>query len=136
MSGIHTFCTECNHQSAVAAESSGSDWEKIYRPNLESNRRHNKRRRANGGTCPSGLRKRVISAFSGVCQYCGWHPSMGWAWKLNYLTVDRLVPGTEGGRYVPENVTLACLYCNSRRQNGSVYGPARPLSVMEASRGR
>jgi 5-methylcytosine-specific restriction endonuclease McrA len=106
-------------------------------PDYENNRRHGERRRATGGTCPRSLRKRVVAAFAGVCQYCGWHPSTSvFSGKLNYLTVDRLIPGGDGGRYVPTNVTLACLHCNSKRQTGTVYGPARPLSVVEVRHDR
>ena len=105
-------------------------------PDYESNRRRGERRKATGGTCPRSLRKRVFAAFAGVCQYCGWHPDTGYSGKMNYLTVDRLRPGSEGGRYVPTNVTLACLHCNSNRQSGLVYGPARPLSVVEVRHDR
>ena len=85
--------------------------------------------------CPKGLRKRVVKEFCATCEYCGWNEAQPWP-GYNCLTVDRIIPGNEGGKYVPENVTLACLLCNSYRQNGLVYGPARPLSVMEAGNGR
>ena len=83
--------------------------------------------------CPKGLRKRVHAAFASTCQYCGWQPSQPYIGSYNCLTVDRILPGIEGGKYAPDNVTLSCLLCNSFRASGNVYGPVRPLSVMEAS---
>lgn len=44
-----------------------------------------------------------------TCQYCGTKPG-----KEN-LTIDHVVPRSKGGRSTWENVTLACIVCNSRK---------------------
>jgi hypothetical protein len=73
--------------------------------------------------CPKSLRKRVFAAFH-VCEYCGSEPT-----KENYRTVDRI---DALGAYVPGNVTMACLRCNSLKGRMEYIGPARSLSVKEA----
>lgn len=89
------------------------------------------RKKERGGTCPKPLRQRVLKAFGYACQYCGkgdYHDSP-------FLHVDRMIPGSQGGQYVPENVTLACINCNSNRNGviAPVYGPVRPLSAVEVT---
>lgn len=39
------------------------------------------------------------------------------------VTVDRIVPGCEGGRYVRNNIRPACLRCNA--ETGGAYWTAR-----------
>jgi hypothetical protein len=39
------------------------------------------------------------------------------------VSIDRIVPGIEGGTYAPENTRPACLHCNSL--TGGVLGAAR-----------
>ena len=70
--------------------------------------------------CPKSLRKRVFAAFH-VCEYCGTQPT-----KVNYRTVDRI---DALGAYAPENVTMACLRCNSLKGRMEYIGPVRSLSV-------
>lgn len=41
----------------------------------------------------------------------------------NTVTVDRIVPGCEGGRYVRNNIRPACLTCNA--ETGGAYWTAR-----------
>jgi 5-methylcytosine-specific restriction endonuclease McrA len=45
------------------------------------------------------------------CQYCGGKAPLG------DLTVDHVVPRSEGGRSTWENCVLACLRCNRRKAN-------------------
>lgn len=45
------------------------------------------------------------------CQYCGAHKRMG---ELNY---DHVVPRTQGGKTVWENIVTACYPCNDRKRN-------------------
>lgn len=73
--------------------------------------------------CPKSLRKRVFAAFH-ACEYCGTEPI-----KTNYRTVDRV---DALGAYVPSNVTMACLMCNSLKGRMEYIGPVRTLPVMEA----
>ncbi len=77
--------------------------------------------------CPKELKRRVRAAFAG-CEYCG-RPADPW----QFLTVDRIVPGSAGGRYTPTNVTGACWRCNSNKGAGAFIGPVRSLAIMEAA---
>lgn len=74
--------------------------------------------------CPKSLRKRVFAAFH-VCEYCGSEPT-----EANYRTVDRI---EALGAYVPENVTMACLQCNSIKGRMEYIGPTRSLAIREAT---
>lgn len=87
------------------------------------------RRQRGHKKCSPALRKRVIRAFNCTCQYCG-HKSDE---TDPFLHVDRIVPGSEGGNYEPDNITLACIRCNVNRHGiiEPAYGPVRPLSVVE-----
>jgi 5-methylcytosine-specific restriction endonuclease McrA len=74
--------------------------------------------------CSAALRKRVREAFDYTCQNCGFRcePGQslvrkGHAVDVSHLTVDRLVPGAQGGEYTPDNVTLVCRDCNSKRRD-------------------
>ena len=80
-----------------------------------------------GNKCSPSFRRRVIAAFSGVCEFCGAKTGSFPHWA----TVDRIVPRTKGGLYMPNNVTLACLMCNSNKADGEFIGPLRSLQVME-----
>lgn len=64
--------------------------------------------------CPKKLRDEVIIAFAQMCAYCGRQGTDrdpdGAAWE-----VDRVIPGSRGGSYTPENVALSCSRCNSSK---------------------
>jgi hypothetical protein len=65
------------------------------------------------------LREAVILAWECRCQWCArngnrYHDPDGKPWH-----VDRIVPGSAGGRYEVDNVVLACAYCNVARSNRS-----------------
>lgn len=72
--------------------------------------------------CPGWLRVATIEAFMGVCQYCGHHGSRETGPDGKSWHIDRIVPGSRGGRYAPENVTLACHSCNSSKGAKEVSG--------------
>lgn len=65
-------------------------------------------------SCPKKLRDEVIFAFHQTCAYCGRlgtdRDPDGLAWEI-----DRVVPGSRGGSYTPENVALSCSHCNSSK---------------------
>jgi 5-methylcytosine-specific restriction endonuclease McrA len=65
-------------------------------------------------SCPKKLRDEVILAFAQVCAYCGRQGNDkdpdGLSWEI-----DRIVPGSRGGSYAPENVALSCSRCNSHK---------------------
>ena len=45
------------------------------------------------------------------CQYCGFDGRCFDGWQQ--LSIDRIVPGMQGGKYEPENMITACNACNS-----------------------
>lgn len=64
-------------------------------------------------SCSPRLRLDVIEVFEYTCQYCNEKGNKklgpdGRAWHI-----DRIIPGSKGGSYAPENVTLSCGRCNS-----------------------
>lgn len=75
--------------------------------------------------CPTPLRREVIKRFNQVCSYCrerGTDKSGpdGKAWEI-----DRIIPGSRGGGYVANNVTLSCGPCN-RSKGAKVAPPDSP----------
>lgn len=69
------------------------------RSNGRDARPNNKRRRA--------LRIRLYSDQDGACPWCGdllESPAAG--------ELDRIIPGKKGGRYILDNLVLACSPCN------------------------
>jgi 5-methylcytosine-specific restriction endonuclease McrA len=83
-----------------------------------------------GIRCTLPFKRRVRTAFELRCQYCG-APEPSNPTLSQLMTVDRVQPGSGGGRYVPSNVTLACRSCNSKKRDREFVGPVRTLSNME-----
>lgn len=53
------------------------------------------------------------------------------SWRAaNYMTVDRIKPGAEGGRYTRDNIRPACGHCNS--ETGQQLGQARKSLALVA----
>ena len=67
--------------------------------------------------CPKILRAEVIAAFGRVCQYCKQPGGISLGPDDTPWNIDRIIPGSRGGQYVPENITLACGSCNKRKQD-------------------
>lgn len=118
---------EWDNITARAQERARLHFERIAR--LERNRRQSwKRRRDDTGSCPAELRGRVRAAFDYTCQYCGFTCRPGESKRIrkntfvgsDWMTVDRILPGCKGGKYTPDNVTLACRRCNSKRARGKI----------------
>lgn len=63
-------------------------------------------------------RGRLYWQQNGLCFYCD-EPleviKVNGKWPPRYATLDRIIPGAQGGRYVVNNLVLACLDCNTRR---------------------
>lgn len=65
-------------------------------------------------------RDRLYWAQNGKCFYCDDALEVlkvKGKWPPRYATLDRIIPGIRGGRYVTNNLVLACLDCNTRRGN-------------------
>ena len=45
------------------------------------------------------------------CQYCGFDGTTFDGWQQ--LSVDRILPGSQGGKYEPDNMITVCNACNS-----------------------
>ncbi len=56
-------------------------------------------------------RRNIYKRDRNHCQYCGAKP------PISDLTIDHVVPRSEGGRSTWENCVLACLPCNRRKAN-------------------
>lgn len=82
--------------------------------------------------CPNALRAAVKYAFQYVCEYCKGSGTPEKGPDGHRWTVDRLIPGKSGGRYVPENVTLACRFCNTKKRTGEA--PAGTRSLADVTR--
>ena len=74
--------------------------------------------------CPKSLRRRVFAAFA-RCEYCGRQPEGDGVRKPS---VDRIAAR---GPYAADNVTMACLLCNSAKADKEFIGPVRTLEIME-----
>ena len=79
-----------------------------------------------GWPVPKAMRRRIEESFC-VCEYCGLAPWAG-------ITIDRIVPGARGGRYDPDNMTGACIRCNTQKCAKDFVGPVRSLADMEVQR--
>jgi hypothetical protein len=82
-------------------------------------------------SCPPVLRRAVIHAFSNTCEYCKRSSDSkdndpdGKTWH-----VDRVVPGLRGGVYAPDNVTLACRFCNLKKKANPAPDGTRTLTEV------
>jgi 5-methylcytosine-specific restriction endonuclease McrA len=56
-------------------------------------------------------RRNVYKRDGYQCQYCGDKPT------IDELSIDHVVPKSQGGQSTWENCALACLRCNSRKAN-------------------
>lgn len=83
-----------------------------YRGSSNSNQRGNTRDRARRR---AWLLKTYESDVPGFCRCY----RCGGLLSENTLTVDRIVPGCKGGRYVRKNIRPACAKCNS--ETGGSY---------------
>lgn len=54
--------------------------------------------------------KNCLIYFGGKCAYCGCTPR-----KNQWLTKDHLLPISQGGETIPENIVPACFSCNSSK---------------------
>ena len=66
-----------------------------------------------------GLKKRLFAEQAGICAYCDVPMALHHDGTLprDLATLDRIVPGSEGGTYAETNVTLCCLNCNRHKRS-------------------
>lgn len=69
-------------------------------------------------------RRGVLARDRETCQYCGAQPGRA------YLTIDHVVPRSQGGTTTWENVVAACATCNHRKANRT---PAQAGMVLAAT---
>lgn len=90
--------------------------------------------RPNYQSCPAKLRLEVIEAFQETCSYCGRKGSDkdpdGRSWH-----VDRIIPGSRGGGYSPENIALSCARCNISKGASVAPVPAPDLGAKRVEMG-
>lgn len=55
-----------------------------------------------------------------ICQYCNKTHSH------KSLTIDHVLPKSQGGKFTWENLVAACKHCNSRKDNKSIVPKAKP----------
>lgn len=71
-------------------------------------------------------RRTVLARDNYTCQYCGASPGKA------YLTVDHVIPRSQGGDGSWENVVTACLSCNQRKGNRTPEEANMPLIAKPA----
>jgi 5-methylcytosine-specific restriction endonuclease McrA len=76
-------------------------------------------------------KKNILKRDAYICQYCGRNGG-------ERMTIDHVIPKSQGGRTVWENVVSACRTCNLKKGNKPLHGagmrllrrPTKPLSVF------
>ena len=86
-------------------------------------------------SCTPELRKAVIEHFGQTCTYCKLPggPEKGPDGKV--WEVDRIIPGSRGGKYCADNVTLSCRACNSSKRAKLAPPDTQSLGAKLRSRG-
>lgn len=79
--------------------------------------------------CPKELRLEVIEIFGYECQYCHISGTAELGPDGQKWHVARIIPGSRGGSYAPENITLSCGTCN-RKKRAKLVEP-RPDSLTD-----
>jgi len=75
----------------------------------------------------------IVGRDRGLCQYCGSH------FPTEELTLDHVVPRSQGGQTTWENVVACCIPCNQRKSNRMpeqarmklLRKPVRPNTVVD-----
>lgn len=83
-------------------------------------------------TCPASLRRAVIYLFKARCEYCQQTGTKELGADQKPWTIDRVVPGKRGGVYAPDNVTLACRFCNTKKRSNQAPVGTRTLADLQA----
>lgn len=70
------------------------------------------------------LRNRLAEAQGHRCAYCGVRfgaEFRHWKAEMTQATLDRIVPGSDGGGYTWDNLVAACLRCNGARKSEDAF---------------
>ena len=68
----------------------------------------------------------IIKRDKGICQICGCKVSKEYnQFDMKSPTRDHIIPVSKGGEHSKRNIQLACLKCNSTKNNGSVGSQMR-----------
>ena len=86
-------------------------------------------------SCPRPLRQELILRFSQMCQYCRRTGDEGKGPDGHHWCVDRIIPGSRGGNYTPDNITLSCRSCNSRKKDKAAAPLFSGMLSLESARG-
>lgn len=65
--------------------------------------------------CSDLLRDETIARFSSTCNWCHRSGDQLNGPDGNPWNIDRMIPGSRGGMYTPDNVVLSCGHCNKGR---------------------
>ena len=61
---------------------------------------------------------RVFARDNYRCCYCGYDMTLHFAYPhLNVLTVDHVVPRSQGGKHAYDNLVTCCRWCNKKKRN-------------------
>jgi len=82
-------------------------------------------------TCPPSLRRAAIYLFAARCEYCGQLGTKDLGPDHKPWTIDRVVPGKRGGVYSPDNVALACRFCNTKKRANPAPEGTRTLADLQ-----
>jgi hypothetical protein len=74
----------------------------------------------------NSYRREIISAWSGVCAYCGDEP--------RNMTLDHVIPVARGGATVRSNQVPACARCNVSKSDSEVWGWYQNQPFFDADR--
>lgn len=114
----------------------GAEWECANRP-LASEGIELPQRRVNAkGKYSTSFRFKVWLKTLGRCFYCGRELNLAVANRYDSFTIDRIIPGAEGGRYTLDNSVPACRSCNGYKDDLSfqtfLFIAGRPWSHRKA----
>jgi 5-methylcytosine-specific restriction endonuclease McrA len=86
-----------------------------------------------GRGVPSYLREIVIARDGLLCRYCGRELIEGADWPL-YPTLDHIVPRSQGGDHLVENLAVCCQPCNQRKKDRTPEQAEMELRPLPAER--
>lgn len=91
-------------------------------PNEERAKKQRRRARKNGAAINDFTAEQwreMKTAYGNRCVYCGK--------KCTRLTMDHIIPISQGGNHTMRNIVPACQSCNSKKGVGQVLQPIQPL---------